>query len=343
MNTSLKHWFFILFTCLCMSGCRTQQTACPAFGSSVGSQIHTPFDQWRQLSIVPEDLFQKKPVYGLNKASRTIESPWQFRMEPIRKLPEVATELALSEFRADRRLTALPAKFKAKRVDKSQLRLVGASAAVVPTTKLAGQKTQQSAFATPSKTYLEQAKLKDKRKEAVVKGGAILLMAVVAGMSIPLLGSAAASVGLVVILLLDILISLGILRYYRESRPKLARFTGWSRLVYSGIFGVGIAYHIFGNVAMFNQFWSIGLITFGIHLLSLGLLFTNENGKKWVNYTIKSLLIVAGIGYMTLNIGVLLAPNPVAFRALIEPIFIAPQILGEVWFALWMLVKGGKK
>lgn len=343
MNITLKHCFFILLTSLSLTACRTQQTACPTFNSPVGAHLNLPFDQWRQLSIVPEDLFQKKPVYGLNKSKRAIESPWQFRMAPIRKLPEVATNLALSELHADRRLAAKADKFKIFRADKSKLRKVKSTTAPVQANVLAQQKTQNHKLAPPAKSYLEQAKLKNKRKEAVVKGGAILLMAVVAGVSIPLLGTAAASLGLVVILLLDILISLGIIRYYRDSKPKLARFTGWSRLVYSGIFGVGIAYHIFGNVAMFNQFWSLGLITFGIHLISLGFLFTNENGKKWVNYTIKSLLILAGIGYLVLNVGVLLASNPVAYRALIEPIFIAPQILGEVWFALWMLVKGGKK
>jgi hypothetical protein len=72
-------------------------------------------------------------------------------------------------------------------------------------------------------------------------------------------------------------------------------------------------------------------------------LYHNEGGKKWVNITIKVLLILAGIGYMALYIGVLIAPNPIAFAAIVEPIFLIPQLLGEVLFAIWMLVKGGKQ
>ncbi|MBX2945776.1 MAG: DUF4386 domain-containing protein [Cyclobacteriaceae bacterium] len=183
---------------------------------------------------------------------------------------------------------------------------------------------------------------KSRRKGAILKGGAIILMALLAGISIPVLGTSTASIGLVAILFLDVLISIGIIRYYRNEKPKLAKATGYLRLIYSAIFGVGIGYHMLGNVAMFNKFWSLGLIAFGIHLVALGILFNNEGGKKWVNYTIKSLLIIAGIGYMLLNVGLLFTANPVAFTALIQPVFIVPQILGEILFALWMILKGGR-
>lgn len=184
---------------------------------------------------------------------------------------------------------------------------------------------------------------KRERKEAIIKGSAILLMAITAGISLPALGTLTASVGLIIILLLDIIISIGILKYYKKEKPKLATVTSFLRLLYSAIFAVGIGYHIAGNLSMFNKLWSLGLIGFGLHLIALGLLFNNEGGKKWVNITIKTLLILAGIGYMFLNLGILIVPNPLAFRAFIEPIILAPQILGEVLFALWMIIKGGKK
>jgi hypothetical protein len=195
---------------------------------------------------------------------------------------------------------------------------------------------------TPNKNRETAIHDKSKRKVAVIKGSAIILMAILAGISIPVLGTATASIGLVAILLLDILISLVIIRYYKKEQPKLAKTTGFLRLLYSAIFGIGIGYHIAGDVAMFNKFWSLGLILFGLHLIALGILFNNEGGKKWVNYMIKTLLIVAGIGYTLLNTGLLFTSNPAAFTALIEPVFVVPQILGEVLFALWMLIKGGK-
>lgn len=189
----------------------------------------------------------------------------------------------------------------------------------------------------------DDIKLKSKRKDAIIKGVAIILMALLAGISVPALGTVTAIIGFSAILLLDILISIGIIRYYRDKKEKLAKTTGLLRLLYAAVFSIGISYLWLGNLAMFNKFWSLGLITFGFHLIALGLLFNNEGGKKWVNYLIKSLLIIAGIGYIFLNVGLLFVPNPVAFTALVQAIFIAPQILGEILFALWMIIKGGKK
>lgn len=197
---------------------------------------------------------------------------------------------------------------------------------------------------TPLLATKEKTKqpIHQERKTAITIGGALLLMAVLSGISIPVLGSVTASIGLVGIFLLDILVSFAISRYHKKYQPKLARTAGILRLTYTAVFGVGIGYHLAGNVVLFNKFWGIGLIVFGLHLIALGVLFHNEGGKKWVNVGIKSLLIIAGIGYIVQQVGVLLVANPVAYAALIQSIFIAPMILGEVLYALWMLFKGGK-
>lgn len=181
------------------------------------------------------------------------------------------------------------------------------------------------------------------RKIAKIIGGALLLMAVLSGIAIPALGTLSASLGLAGIFLLDILVSFGIQRYHKREKPRLAKTAGAFRLLYTAIFGVGIGYHIMGNVSMFKHFWGIGLITFGIHLITLGILFNNEGGKKWVKILIKSLLITAGIGYIVQYVGILLVPNPAGFAAVAEAIFIVPMILGEVLYAIWMLLKGGTR
>jgi len=189
----------------------------------------------------------------------------------------------------------------------------------------------------------EDVEAKNKRKTAIIKGGSLILMAILALFSIPVLGTLTASIGLVGIFLLDILVSFGLFKYYKTKNPKLAKITGFLRLIYTAIFGIGIGFHIAGNVAMFNTFWQIGLIGFGLHLISLGKLFNNEGGKKWVNIVIKSLLILAGIQYIFLNAGILFFPSLIAFEALKKSIFILPMILGELFFAFWMIFKGGKK
>ena len=183
---------------------------------------------------------------------------------------------------------------------------------------------------------------KSQRKTALVLGGALLLMAVLSGISIPVLGTLTASIGVVGIFLLDMLVSFGIYKYHKKYKPQLAKMSSLLRLLYTGILGAGVGYHLAGNVLLFTKLWGVGLIAFGIHLISLGILFNNEGGKKWVNISIKSLLIIAGVGYTIQYVGILMVPNPVGFAILIEFIFILPMILGEVLYALWMLFKGGK-
>lgn len=194
----------------------------------------------------------------------------------------------------------------------------------------------------PEKNSDDDIQLKSQRKTARVIGGALLLMAVLSAISIPALGTLTASIGLVGIFLLDILVSFCIYKYHKKDKPKLAKTSSLLRLLYTGIFGAGVSYHLAGNVLLFTKLWGVGLIAFGIHLISMGILFNNEGGKKWVNILIKSLLIIAGIGYIIQYVGILVVPNPAGFAILIESIFIVPMILGEVLYALWMLFRGGR-
>lgn len=214
-----------------------------------------------------------------------------------------------------------------------------------------------------------------KRRMAIIIGISLLLMAALAIFVIPavtgafVLGNVALTalnvtsniskfwwgvIGWIGILLLDVAISLGTYNYYKKKKKKGAAITGGLRLVYSGILAVAIAQllkvtistpalSIYNALNMFSNLWSLGLIVFGMHLISLGILYNNEGGKKWVNILIKSLLILAGLGYMIINIGILLVPNPVAFAALLQPFFLIPMIFGETLYAIWMLIKGGKQ
>lgn len=220
----------------------------------------------------------------------------------------------------------------------------------------------------------DDKKQKQKRRMAIMTGVSLLLMALFAAFAAPVITGVfvlgdpiltalnvtgafskffTAVIGWTGIFILDVLVSVGIYKYYKDGKPKLALANGLLRLVYTAFLGVGIvqllritasasAAIIYNFLKSFNFFWNTGLIVFGLHLIALGVLYNNEGGKKWVNITIKTLLILAGTGYMIGGIGLLIAPNPVAFAALIGPIFLVPQILGEVLFAVWMLLKGGK-
>lgn len=213
-----------------------------------------------------------------------------------------------------------------------------------------------------------------KRSLAIIIGSALLLMAIVAAFSAPVIGSIFVSgnpaltalnltagfgkftgsvIGWLIILALDLLVSWGVYAYYKTEKPKAAFTSSVLRLVYSVFLGGAIyqllniraaapAMSVYHSMQAFNSIWGWGLIAFGLHLILLGILFKNEGEKKWITMTIKGLLILAGTGYLVIYAGMLIVPGPLAFKAAIEPIFLIPMILGEVFFALWMLLKGGK-
>lgn len=214
-----------------------------------------------------------------------------------------------------------------------------------------------------------------KRSLAVVIGLALLLMAVIAAYSAPAISSAfvagkpdvtalkvtehfgkymGAVIGWLMILILDLLVSLGVYNYYKKEHPNMALISAFLRFVYSLFLGTAIfqllqisvaspALAIYTSIQAFNSIWSWGLIVFGLHLMTLGLLFKHEGGNRWPTIILKTLLIVAGTGYLILHTGILFTADPAAFTALVQAVFLLPMILGEVFFALWMLIRGGKK
>ncbi len=173
-------------------------------------------------------------------------------------------------------------------------------------------------------------------------GTSILLVGVLSAIVFPLLGSLVASIGLIGISFLDIAISLGIFKYYKSLKPKLAKATALFRLLHTILLGIAIIYHVEGDISTFNKILGIGLIGFGIHLILLSCLFDQAHEKKWIHYSLKGLLIIAGIGYIILHSGALLLDNTDEFASLVEKIFIVPMIFGEIFYAFWMILKEGR-
>lgn len=251
--------------------------------------------------------------------------------------------------------TANPANVNTKTTSKTKVKF-----------KTLAPKTMENTQPTPAP---------NQRKAALLTGFSLVLMTILAALAAPVIqgiyvaGNAVATAanlslnlaafnasiwGWVGIFVLDILVSIGVYAYYKKIQPKLAKITGVLRFIYTAFLGVAIAQLFLVNtsqsailtlskITAFNNWWGWGLIVFGFHLITLALLFKNENNKKWVNLLIRTLLIIAGIGYIGLYVGLLIVPNPLQFKAAIEPFFILPMVLGEFLFALYMLISGGKK
>lgn len=89
----------------------------------------------------------------------------------------------------------------------------------------------------------------------------------------------------------------------------------------------------------FDDFWSIGLLIFGLHIFLLGYLVLRSG---YVPKTLGVLLIIASVGYLTIHSAKLLFPGYENYITIIEWIFILPMVVGELGLALWLLIKGVK-
>ncbi len=160
--------------------------------------------------------------------------------------------------------------------------------------------------------------------------------------------------GWILILVLDLLVSWGVYRLYREKNKSKAVLTGTLRLVYSVILGIAIfqlvkvssllahsddnLQLIFDALQNFFAIWHFGLIVFGLHLLFLAKLVCE---KKVVLRIISLFLILAGLGYILSNTADLWIENYEEIRMNVELVFILPMIFGELGWGLWLMIKGG--
>jgi hypothetical protein len=81
------------------------------------------------------------------------------------------------------------------------------------------------------KDATERVKMSAQRKTAIVTGASLLLMAVLAGISMPALGTVMASVGLIGIFILDLLVAIGVVKYHKKEKPRLAKVSGFLRML----------------------------------------------------------------------------------------------------------------
>lgn len=92
---------------------------------------------------------------------------------------------------------------------------------------------------------------------------------------------------------------------------------------------------ILQQVDTFNTIWSIGLFFFGIHLILLGRIIIRPK-------LIAVLLVIAGLMYMTDTLARFLLENYAEYMSVFLAMVAVPAIAGELSFAIYLLVKGGK-
>jgi hypothetical protein len=143
----------------------------------------------------------------------------------------------------------------------------------------------------------------------------------------------------------DVVVAWALYELFREN--ILSVLSTLFRMMHAAIMGVAIfslpktlvsitSEEILKNVDTFNTIWLIGLFFFGIHLILLG----NIIGKPKI---IAFFLVFAGIMYMADTAAHFVLPNYVSYGSIFLALVAIPSILGEMSFAIWLLIKGGKQ
>ncbi len=216
--------------------------------------------------------------------------------------------------------------------------------------------------------------MKESRKTSIVTGIAILLMAVVAGYAYGFVQSTLIVQGSpedtwknisesgllfrsgvlawIVILLLDILVAWGLYVYFKQENPNRSMLMAWLRLIYTAILAVAIQSLVklfniseisveesANYVATFSNMYSVGLIVFGFHLVELGRLTLKS---VHVPRVFGILILVAAAGYLFVHTAHILIGEESNVLGIIETVLGIPMAVGELAFAMWLLIKGGK-
>lgn len=221
--------------------------------------------------------------------------------------------------------------------------------------------------------------MKTNRKSALIAGIALIIMAVAAGFTYGYIHNTlviandplstfdnltsngllfqAEIFGWFFILILDVIVALVLYVFFRNENKNLSALAAGFRLVYSAILGMTILNLIqilnilngtfpetAGNQILFhlNSFentWSFGLIIFGFHLLFLGILtFQSKNIPNFWGI----LLVFAAASYTIIHSAKFLFPEFENHIATAEMVLSLPMAFGEVGFACWLIIRGGK-
>ena len=161
------------------------------------------------------------------------------------------------------------------------------------------------------------------------------------------------------ILLCDVVVAWALYVFFRSENKGLSLFTAALRIVFVFIFGVAIfnlvfvlkimngnvneaqisAIQIMNYVESFENIWSFALIIFGFHLLSLGFLAIRS---KIIHNVWGIFLVFAAVSYSIIHSAKFLFPEFESQIATAEMVLSLPMAFGEIGFAFWLIVRGGK-
>lgn len=151
-----------------------------------------------------------------------------------------------------------------------------------------------------------------------------------------------------VIVALDVIVSVGIYSIYKKTQQRLAFSTSSIRIIYT-LFLIFAVYQLavplmdrdeiingLYYMEYFAEIWSYGLIIFGLHLIGLSLVCYQS---KFTPNIVAALLFAGGLSYVLIESLKSFSPGLSNMTATLESALIAPMILGELSFAVWLIMK----
>ncbi|MDO6422454.1 DUF4386 domain-containing protein [Saccharophagus degradans] len=142
----------------------------------------------------------------------------------------------------------------------------------------------------------------------------------------------------------DVIVAWSLNELFKEH--PLSALSTLFRMMHAAIMGVAIfalpgiltlasGEEILQQVSIFNTIWLLGLFFFGIHIVLLGIIVSRIR-------FIDLLLMAAGAMYMLDTVAHFLLPDYTEYASIFLAFVAIPSILGEMSFAIWLLMKGGK-
>jgi Domain of unknown function (DUF4386) len=172
-----------------------------------------------------------------------------------------------------------------------------------------------------------------------------------------------ALVSFLIVFVLDVVVAWALYLFFKAVNRDVSLLTAWFRLTYAILLGAALVFFFFvlelvsgadhlkafdtgqldAQVTLyldaFNDLWLIGLVCFGIHLALLGYLIL-ESGH--VPRALGVLLVLAGAAYVINSLADALLSNYDDYEAVFVTIVAVPSVIGELGFAIWLVLRGGK-
>jgi hypothetical protein len=194
------------------------------------------------------------------------------------------------------------------------------------------------------------------RVSFILTGLGLLLMAIFAGVANSYINKTLLAnsdirlglLGFILVVILDVIVAWGLYLILKSANHELALLVFVLRLVYASILACSlmpliqamnisngaitaeINTEMFVQVKLFTNYWNMGLIIFGLHLLLLGyLIFVAEYIPKWLGV----IVAISSLGYIIDGIGKIISCQ----YNLSITMF---TFIGEVVLLFWLLWKG---